>query len=218
MADWDVADMLVRAKLMRRRPTTDAATTAAQWYLLFTMAEAHWKPIIALHHPNAMYGAPVAMTSSDNKVWTIPSVNSMPLALIVLRTETGEPLKMGPYWDPGSDYVMEGATIRITRGRELSTTPYARVVAGPTTIDASNDSTILPEQLRLLVIYHACALDAARGGMDDPSFYEVMESKAAFGDAQIPGDVGLLGALKASNVLSGAAGYNGPYKYYQPNG
>ncbi len=220
MADWDAADLLTRFKRMRRRPSTDAGTDSDDIYALLTEAEEHWKPIIAAHYPAAMYAAAglVALTSSDNKVWTIPSVNDEPLAVLILASETGAPLKMGPYWDPGSDYVMEGATIRITRGRELSTTPYARVIAGPTTVDANTDSTILPVRLRKLIVYHACALDAGRGGMDDPSFYEAMESDAAWGRPDNPGDVGMIGSLKLQNTLAGAAGYSGPFKYWKPNG
>ena len=218
MGDWDVAYLVASCKRMRRRPTVDAGTDSDDWYALLTVAEAHWKPIIAAHYPAAMYGAPVAMTSSDNKVWTIPNVNSYPLALVVLRSETGLPLKAGPYWDAGSDYVMEGATIRVTRGRELSTTPYARVIAGPATINVSTGSAILPEQLRLLLVYHACALDAGRGGMDDPSYYEAMEETAAWGNRDIAGDVGMIGALKAQNVLVGARANMGPIQWWRPNG
>ena len=218
MADWDSVDLLARCKFHRRRPSIDAGTDDPEWYGLLTIAEAHWKPIIAVHYPAPMLGAPVAMTSSDDKVWTIPNVNSYPLALLVLRSETGDPLKAGAYYDLGSDYVMEGAAIRITRGRTLSTTPYARVVSGPTKIDASTDSAILPPTLRILLVYHACGLDAGRGGMDDPSYYEVMESNAAFGDPDKPGDVGLIGAAKLQNQLIGASGYAGPMKWWKPNG
>ena len=205
---------------MRRRPSTDAGTSDAEWYNLLTLAEAKYKPIIVAHYPAAMYAAAgvVALTSSDNKVWTIPNVNDYALGIQILRSETGEPLKAGAYWDQGSDYVMEGATIRITRGRELSTTPYARVVAGPKAITASVDSAILPKQLRILLVYHACALDAGRGGMDDPSYYETMEKEAAWGDPDSPGDLGLLGALKIQNTLIGAAGYQGPIRWWTPNG
>ena len=219
MADYDAADLLARAKFVRRRPSTDAGTSDPEWYSLLTLAEAKYKPLVAAPYPASMYAAAgvVALTSTDNKVWTIPDVNSYALGLQVLRSETGEPLKAGAYWDQGSDYVMEGATIRITRGRELSTVPYARVIAGPAAIDASTDSTILPEQLRILLVYHACALDAGRGGMDDPSFYETMEREAAWGDPAEPADLGLLGALKVQNRLIGAAGYAGPIRWWQPN-
>ncbi len=196
----------------------DAGTSDAEWYSLLTIAEAHWKPIIAAHYPASMYGAPVAMTTSDNKVWTVPSVNSSPLALVVLQSENGPPLVHGPYWSLDADYAMESAgTIRVTRGREFSTTPYARVISGPTTVDASTEPTIKPVRLNILSVYRACALDAGRGGLDDPSYYETMEREAAWGDPDAPGDVGLIGGLKAQQVVGGSPG-QGIRDYWRPNG
>lgn len=223
MADYDVADLVARCKRHRRRPSTDEGTTDADWYAMLTEAEAHWKPVLAAHVPDAMFSAPVAMTTSDDgSTYDLPGSEDDPLALLVLRSEKGDLLKPGPYWDPNSDYVQEGGSIRMTRGRSVtfSDGPYARFIAGPGTIDAATDSTIQPARARILLVYHACELDASRGGMDDPSYYLALQQKTAFGDPAIPGDVGIIGALKAKNQTGGMAAFQGggQYRWWRPNG
>lgn len=223
MADWDSPDLLARCKRLRRRPETDEGTEDTDWYAMLTEAEAQWKPVIATHYPNDMFGAPVLMTSSDSGyTYTLPGSEIDPLALLVLESATGAPLKPGAYWDQSSDYVHEGGgTIRMTNGRSrtFSAGPYARYIAGPGTIDASTDSTIKPKRLRLLLVHAACQIDASRGGMDDPAYYEALLQKAAFGNPAIPGDVGLIGSLKAGrNTLGGMAAFSGggSYAWWRP--
>ena len=223
MAAWDTADLLARCKRLRRRPETDEGTTDADWYAMLTEAEAHWKPIVAVHGPDAMWSEPVLMTSSDGGyTYDLPGSEEDPLALLVLKSATGDMLKPGPYWDPNSDYVDEGGTIRMTRGRAVtfSDGPYARYIAGPGTIDAATDSTIFPKRARVMLVYHACEIDASRGGMDDPAFYHALKQTAWAGDQSIPGDVGIQGALKAKNKTAGMAAFagDGQFKWWRPNG
>ena len=59
----------------------------------------------------------------------------------------------------------------------------------------------MPKELRLLLVYRACALDASRGGRDDPAFYENLEQTAAWGDGI--GRIGMIPPLKKKNAMAG---------------
>lgn len=223
MADWDSPDLKDRCVRHRRRPATDEGTDPDDWYALLTEAEAHWKPVLATHYPNDMFSAPVQLTSADGGyTYTLPSSEVDPLALLVLSSATGRPLKPGPYWDRMSDYVLEEGRIRMTLGRAVSFAdgPYARYVTGPASITAGVESTIKPKRARLIIVYHACMLDAMRGGMDDPSPYEKEAQWTAFGNPSIPGDVGIIGSLKKRDSLAGMAAFagGGEYAWWRPNG
>jgi hypothetical protein len=221
------AEMLAECQLMSLEPTTSQLTTPANWYSLLTRGEAHWKPIIAAHYPGPMYGNPTLLTAaSDAKTFTW-ATSSVPAGMIPLSIElyyslTGRMLLPGTYDDGIADYVLEGDTVRITRGRSFSFpagAPYARFVTPPGTIDASTDSTIEPKPLRVLPVYHALQLWASRGGYQDPSFYRSLAQKAAFGDPDINGDIGLLGALKLQNPAHGMAAVrqSGSFAYWRPS-
>lgn len=223
MAEFDTADLVSRCQLYRRRPSTDEATTTPNWYTMLSDAERHWKRIIAAHYPKQMYGAPQALTSSDGGyTYTFPSSEQSPLAVLVLSSPTGTVLNPGPYWSSEHDYVLESGQIRMTlgRARTFADGPYARFVTAPAAITESVTSTIKPVELRQIIVYHACALDAMRGGMDDPAPYEKMAQWAAWGNPNLPGDVGMIGALKAQDTMGGLAARAGGsgFKYWRPNG
>ena len=225
MALWDSPYLLEQAKLLRSRPGTDERTSDAQWYTMLTLAEAHWKPIVAAVAPGEMFSAPVQMTTSDaGATYILPSSEVDPISLRVftssdLRTE----LFPGAESDLSKDYTHDsGGTIRMIGGaRTFSDGPYARFVAGPTTVNASTESTILPKRARILLVYFACALDASRGGMDDPAFYRALEQKAWTGDPLIDGDIGIKGSLMMRDFYAGVAATRGDRwkaRWMYPNG
>jgi len=221
MALYDSADLLQRLTDLLGRPSTDAVFTPTYKYRLLTQAEGEIKPMIATHCPHAMWSAPAQMTTSDNKVYTLAGGVTEPIKLLVLESLTGRPLKPGPFWDPESDYVWEGGnTIRITAGRErtFAAGPYARVITPPTTIDANTGSTIEPDRLRILLVYKAASLAARRGyGTFEPQYFDDLFDEAAWG---IPGTghVGLIGALKKTDVRGGLASIEGGgiFPYWRP--
>ena len=88
----------------------------------------------------------------------------------------------------------------------------------PGVIDAETDSTIQPPFARRVLVYHALALWAARGGYQDPAVWEAREQQALFGNPLIPGDIGILGQLKTQNFASGLAAHAqaGPYRWWRP--
>lgn len=222
------AEMLAECQRMSLEPATSQLTSSTDWYALLTRGEAHWKPIIAAHYPGPMFEAPTLLTAAgDDKRYTFPSASvpsgTVPLAVELYVSLTGRMLYPGAYEDGVADYVLEGATVRITRGREFTFTdgaPYARFVKPPAAIDASTASTIAPATAQILVVYHALELWASRGGYQDPRFYSRLAQKSAFGDPEIPGDVGILGALKLQNPAHGMAAFDHggarPYAWWRP--
>ena len=225
MASWDSADLLQRCKDEFGRPDVDAAFPDARIYRYLTAAEAHWKPVLAAHYPNDMFGDPTILTAvAGGATFTLPASEEDPLAIMILSSATGHPLKPGAYWDAQSDYVLEKGQIRMTRGRTDVTftdgAPYCRQVTGPADIDASTDSTMFPKRLRVLLVYHACAAMARSGmGLGDPSFYQEAADEAAWGNA-LTGDLGQIGALKARDEFGGmeAVAGGGTYAFWRPNG
>lgn len=220
MADWDTADLVARCKRRRRRPDTDVGVDDEDWYAFLTEAESEWKPVIAQHFPEEMFGAPVQLTTSDEVVYTFPGVTESPLALVVMDSLNGYPLLPGPFWSDSNDYVWEGTTIRMCRNqpRSFPNGPYARFVSPPGTIDADTDSTILPARLRALLVEQACALQASAGGYDDPGPYEDRLKQLAFGDPNL-GTLGLLGGLKVAHWMGGSEAIDGGIRrWWKPNG
>lgn len=245
MTPWDADDLLVRCKRQAMEPDISQVTTPEDWYAMLTQAEAHWKPIIAAHYPGPMYGPPTLMLAppsgdpTTGMLFAFPDPTDplqpcVPLGQVeVYTSQRGTLMRQGAYWDRGADFVMEGDKIRITNGRSMtfsSNAPWARYVGPPGIIRGSDDtvtppitmidSTIQPPYLRQLLIDHALYLWASRGGFQDPQYYRALEQKDAFGDPDIPGDVGMLGALKLQSTAHGMAGYSHDRRiaWWRPNG
>ena len=208
MADWDSPSLLAKCKLIRRRPALDE-TTDADWYAMLTEAEAQWLGDIAAHVPREMVTGPTKMTSSDDGVtWSIPSGPDSVYAMLVMDALDGGPLIPGSFFDEGKDYAIERATtIRMVLNiaRTFADGPWAFYIPGPAQIDANTVSRIQPPHLRLLLAYRACAIDASRGGRDDPSFYEGLEHTAAWGDGA--GRIGMIPATKRKHRMSGRSAF-----------
>lgn len=189
MARWDRADLTRQCRTMSGRPAADADMTKDLWWDLLTQGQDHWAEVIATHVPAAMYGAPVELAPNvDRSVWTLPGTGD-----IIGRVE----LRQGSAWGDkvdSSEYVQEGRTVRVRHGKRASL--FARFVAAPGAIDAQNEPSLQPERARILVVYHACALEASRGGMKDPAPFLALAQKTWIGDPLVPGDVGLLEALQ----------------------
>lgn len=222
MASWDAADLLLRLKDLLLRPEEDTVFTDDRLYRYLTMAEAFWKPQIATHFPNLMFTDRALCTTTDSKFYTWPGAAVNPLAVEVYESLTGEPLKYGAPWDPGSDYEIESTGFRITAGRERSFSdgPYARLITQPGDIDASTDSTIQPGRLRELLVWRAAAIAARAGaGIGDPSYFEEMADELAWGNPQL-GTIGLIGQLKTTDKNWGQAAVisQDPYRWWRPNG
>lgn len=211
MPTWDTADLVKRCKRYAAQPNAVEAPAPdadvdEMWHELLTEAEARWKPILAVHDPGPMYGPPVKMETTDGGyTYRIPGVDDVLGPMEIYFNSRGTLLRPGAYWDWNADYVQEGATIRMTAGRQRSFSdgPWARYIAAPGVIDEDTDSTIQPAHHRILLVFDALERWASRGGRRDPSYYTSLLQKAAYGDPQIPGDIGVIGAAKQRNLLGG---------------
>jgi len=206
MAQWDAAMLLARVKVLCDRPASDQSITDAQLYALLSEAQEYWYTQWAVHAPHVLLTAPTAMTAgTGNLTYTFPS-SIRPLYVLIYTSATGDFLRPGSWDDPGADYVWEDDKIRMTRGTARvfpSTVPYARYMAPPGQIDGvPTEPTLKPDHARVLLVYHAAAEWARRGGKRDPGPFERKEHELAWGKDGT-GDIGILGALKASNPFKG---------------
>ena len=94
---------------------------------------------------------------------------------------------------------MDGVTVRFpfdARRTFRGGAPVARVILAPPAIDARTQPVLRPPSARKLIVYRACALEASRGGMKDPSFFHALEQQEWIGNPLVPGSIGILGNLK----------------------
>lgn len=218
MATWDSADLLARMKRYMRRPATDAAWADADLYALLTEAEADWKPILVAMDPGPMITAPTKLTSSDSGLtYNLPSSTHY-IHVELLDSLAGTPLIQGAFWDPAADYALEGTKVRMCRGtaRTFADGPYIRGVTAPGNVDGSTASTILPEWHRVLILFDALERWASIAGQMDPAYFAALKQKSWMGDPNTPGDIGILGAIRARNPNRGTAVAQ-PYAWWRPN-
>ena len=209
---WDGPELLARMKRYMRRPSSDTAWADPDLYALLSEAEQKWKPILAIHDPTPMVGAPVLLTSSDSGLtYDMPSGYHYIWAE-VLESLTGTPLAEGPFWSPSHDYVNEGSNIRMCRGtaKTFADGPYLRGVVAAGDIDGATGSTIFPAQHCIVVVFDAMERWASIGGQMDPAYFSGLLQKAVYGDPMNPGDIGILGSIKARNPNHGMAASYGP--------
>ena len=210
MALWDGPDLLARVKLLSARDklSSDASMTDPNWYSLLTEAQAHWYSVYAAQVPYVLMGAPTALSTSDSGATYTFGSGVTPLAVEVYDANY-RLMRPGAFWDATCDYVWEGVRIRFPKAISKPATYRARWIAPPAIIDATpTEPTLVPAHTRILLVYHAVAEWANRGGMRDPAPFWDMERRAWMGDYSI-GDVGILGALKQQNFWMGAAAVPG---------
>lgn len=185
MADrWDSLNLVRKCINRARRPDTDEEMLESDgvtnaWYDLLSEAQDHWVRRIAAIYPEALYGAPVKLTTADGG-YTYTFGNDadgqpiFPIGHVELReSRTGRVLIPGADWQD-NDFVMEGNKIRIPNGRTKTFTsgPYARFVAPPTNISAAVQPVINPPQARVLIVLRAVITWATNGNLRDPSPWE----------------------------------------------
>jgi hypothetical protein len=158
----------------------DGATNA--WYDLLSEGQDFWVRRIASVYPEALYGAPVKLTTADlGYTYTFgldaDGMAIFPIGHVEIRaSRTGNVLIPGTDWQ-NNDFVLEGSKIRMPNGRQRTFTdgPYARFVAPPTNISAAVQPVINPPQARILIVLRAVITWATNGGLRDPSPWEKEE-------------------------------------------
>lgn len=180
MANFDAADLLARVQRDSGVPSTTAFPGSADWYAWLTDAEMYWKPLIAAEYPYFMMNAPTLMTTVDGGItYQFPGGETLPLAVSIYPSITGDEMKAGQFDDVEADFVWEGSQIRmpVNQVRGFSDgAPYARWVSAPGTINGTTNSTMLPLYTRQLLVDRALIYWSERGGMRDPKPWYARES------------------------------------------
>lgn len=199
------AELLTEIKRRAGRPSTDAETSDTQWYNHLTVGQEYLYQLFAAHFPEALYGAPTKLSTSDNKVYTFPS-SITPMGKVEIRaSRNGELLTPGAEWDTNADFTQEGSQIRIphNKTRTFSDGPYARFITPPDVIDANTEPTLKPPRARILIVWQGLIDWATIGGRRDPTPYLAGFQRAWQGDPRVEGSTGLLHELKSQYFAEG---------------
>jgi hypothetical protein len=224
MALYSTAALLAFIKKQARRPSSDESQSDGEWYAYMSRAQRYWIQVIATVAPEAMMGAPTAMSTSDSGVtytFATASADSDPVFPIghveLYDGVRGVLLRPGTYDDVGCDYVIEGNRVRFP-GNVARTFPnglYARFVdSQPVDIAASSGEPVLkPLNARELIAYRALILWAEEDGGRDPTKWMNREQALWFGNPQL-GDMGILGTLRSQHRLAGMQAIDEPASFW----
>jgi hypothetical protein len=186
MALYDSADLLTRFRDYADRPDDDQDLTDAKAYRYLTDAQVQVVSELAAIFPRMLMGDPVLLTTTDNgATYTLgDDTEGDPIIPYghaeVYASISGLELYGATYAGFDGDVVFEGGTIRIPAGqtRTFDSGPYIRYVALPLAISATDEPTLVPKQLRNLILFRALVLWANTGGHRDPRPYEEMYQQA----------------------------------------
>lgn len=158
MATFDAAWCLAELNFACTRPATDEITDVTK-YRYLSVGQRNVIADIASRAPWVLYGAPTALVTADNKVFTFGTDTNgyavFPIGKVKLYTSLSSvadnPLR------EGYDYLQEGNQVRIPNNGTYSSTLYWRGITPPVDIDATHQPVLMPPDARQLIV-----LDAAR--------------------------------------------------------
>lgn len=176
MVAFDSVDLLAQFNEVLRRAASDEVTDATKYgYLARAQQEVLQEvaPIV----PDAFYGAPAALSTSDNKVFTFGTANGSAIAPLghVGIYPSLESIPDDP-WVEGVDYLNEGTQIRIPNNATHSGTLYWRGITTPTDISASQAPALNPAPARRLIVLKA-AISFCRAGARNPAVEDACASE-----------------------------------------
>lgn len=209
MAKYDSADLLARCQRNAQRPATDAAQLPADWYAFLTEAQDEWFMHFASIVPEALYGTPTVLTTTDDGLTYTFGTDAdgdpiLPMGHVEVRANPGGAVLVpATEWSSAYDFVIEGTRIRWPNGarRTFSGGPIARFITPPGIIDASTQPTF-PKFARMLLVHRACAKWARRGGLRDPQPFLDAEQEVWLGNPEA-GVMGILGMLRTQYNFTG---------------
>lgn len=163
MTAWDTADLLSRFNRRAGRATTDAITNPTKYQILSEAQEAVFAEIAA-RYPQALFGAPATLTTSDQQVYTFGNDDDgNPLAPMgaaiyrALRDIPGNPLRRDV------DYQDEGTQIRWPNNRTGPATLYWQGVKNPEQLAADVEPVLRPAPARVLILIKAIQIYGGDG-------------------------------------------------------
>lgn len=165
MASYDSASLLADFNNATSRPSVDEVTDATK-YRYLAQGQQNVIADIAARFPNALYGAPLALTTADNKVFTFGTDSNgyalTPMGKVMIYATLAN-VPDSPLVE-GRDYLDEGTQIRIPNDTTYTGTLYWRGITTPADISAGVQPVLLPPASRELIVY-----DAARRFQRDNS-------------------------------------------------
>lgn len=179
MANYDRADCIRRLQRALARPTTDAELPLAVDSLadeLLCDAQIEVAERLAMEVPESNY-APIALTSAGggdtNKLFQTASASVEWIGTIELYRDStlrGLPLSLGAFWDPRSEFTVEGSRgVRLSCGRTKAyPTLTARAFVKPLNA-TSYPPSLVPATLQRAVVQLAAAEFCDRGGKRNPA-------------------------------------------------
>lgn len=204
---WATVDLVTMCREEAQEPTGEGTrTTDVQWYALLSRAQLRVFRLMATTVPHANVGVAVQLSTSDNGLtYTFPS-SKFPLGYCEVREGLdGRILWAGPNYSWSNDFVFEGDLLRTPNGqaRTYSAGVYARYITTPPDLAVDVQPTLTPDWARVLMVYDAVMEWADQGGLRDPEPWRRKFNRAWQGDPDIPGDVGILGALRTQLRMPG---------------
>ena len=196
MSDWDSADLKSRLAQVLDLGENSTEDTAAKLYPVLANAQRRIMSMLATHIPGANVVTEKLLTEDSGYTYLLPYVPQGPL---VLRNgRSGPVLTNVAEWSTDDGYVLEGKSIRWPGGvaRTFTNGLWAQYTPTPGSLDALSPPILQPEHARQAVVYDAAAEYASQGGAMDPEPYRMLLQKFLWGDPNVRGDVGLIGALK----------------------
>jgi hypothetical protein len=202
---------LAKVKRELRRPAGDAQIDDADLYELLTEGCRYAQQLLAVHgfEQNAEWEQ---ATTSDSKTYTI---DGTPMGVIEARDgRNGTVLVLGPDSDPQTDLVWQGSTFLVPNNetRTFGSGLWVRYTPQHPAMSAAVQPTLSPSRARYLAVFKAAELWMDRGGYKDATVFSNKLHRMAFGDPSIPGDVGLVSAMKQPFVVA-----NSPPTWWRGN-
>jgi hypothetical protein len=210
MAYYDSADLLAELKRVTLTGTNTLDTTTAQYYRLLQNAQVRIARLLATHVPHINRTVEELGTADSGYTYTF---DYAPLGHAELRDgRNGALLLPASDWDPNG-YVIEGQTVRMPNGRAriFANGLWARYCKTPGALDASNEPSLLPADIRMAIVYDAAVEWASQGGAADKTPYEDMKRDFLWGNPRVFGDLGVIPAMKAQYFGQGASAQHSDY-------
>lgn len=157
MPGWSSSDLLIRFNRLAGRPPADAITDTLK-YLNLSDAQDQVVTEIASLAPKALFNAPTQMATADGGLtFTFGTDgNSYPIVPIAARIYPNLLAVPSYPWNPGADYLDEGATIRMPNNNPYTgAVPYWQGIVPPTQISATVQPVLQPPAARILICIRA---------------------------------------------------------------
>lgn len=167
MASYTSSDLLKLFNQYAGRPAADTITDADKYLRIARAQDAVQDDLAARipepYYSHAAYGSTPTLTTTDNQVFTFGTDGNGDPSFPIGKMNIYSALSNIPDYPlrEGYDYLWEGNQIRISNNNTFTGTLYWRGIAPLLAITATNQPTLTPPPLRILMVYEAVRAFAA---------------------------------------------------------